>query len=396
MSNASLQSLPDNYIVYLLIALFLFGLLLGMKLPIRRRKKAAAADPRSSTDYILGMYAMLTGAVDSAIEHLSKVVEISTDPVEVYLALGNLFRQRGQIDRAIRVHQSLLARSGLSEQERVLALSALGSDYRTGGFMDRALVTYKDALALDPKDTFALTQLVKLSEDLGEWDEAYGYAVRLQKLRRYRDTKALSYLLAQRAKRLSEDSESLFKPAWLLRKAIRLLPENMLAHIYLAKLYLKADRAPKARRILEKSLKEQPYKSYMVMDLLKEIYLKMDDGQGYLKILSRLAGEYHQKRALLQYLQECLDLKQLEKIPEIVRALVTHFGRSRLVQRKLWDMIHEKLLPQELVLEISEVLGQSGHMNDHYTCIYCGYKTLEVLHRCPNCKEWNSFADGEN
>jgi len=391
---ASLQGLPDSYLALIVALAFVLGLVLGLRFPGRGLKRRSGPDARQSPDYILGMYALLAGDVETAIERLSRVVEISTEPVEVYLALGSLYRQRGQIDRAIRVHQSLLARGGLTDQERVLALNALGSDYRTGGFLDRSGKTFREALALDPRDSYALAQLLKLSEDVKEWDRAYEYAVTLQKVQRHKDPRALSYLLTQKAQELADQGHR-YRAAWSFKRAMRLLPENVLAAISLARLYLTSDKPARARRSLEKALRDQPYKSYMVLDLLKEVHLKTGDAEGYLAALNKLAREHHQKRALLRYLEECLELHRTEQVPGIVRDLVRHFGRSRLVQRSLWDLVRKGMLPAGLLQETAAALATSELLHDAYTCMYCGYKTAEVLHRCPNCKEWNSFADGE-
>ncbi len=386
--------LGEPWVIALAILVFLFGLFLGARLPFGRSRRNQAKDARQSPDYIRGMYAMLTGDVETAIERLSRVVEVSTEPIEVYLALGNLFRQRGQIDRAIRVHQSLLTRHGLSEEERVLALNALGSDFRTGGFMDRSQRTFKDVLALNPKDPDALAQLVKISEDLGEWGEAYEFAVRLQKVQRHKDNRHLSYLLAQKAQFMAEGGMH-FRAAWSMRRAIRLHPENILAYIFLAQLYLKVGKADKALKIMERALRDMPHKSFMVIGLLKEIFMAKQDAEGYLQILRSLALDHHQKRALIQELQEFTELKRPEQVKDVVRSLVKHFGRSRLVQRLLWDMKRKGSLPPDLEKDVANILASSEQMMDPFTCIYCGYKTLEILHRCPNCKEWNSFSDGE-
>ncbi len=386
--------LGEPWVIALAILVFLFGLFLGARLPLGRSRRNQAKDARQSPDYIRGMYAMLTGDVETAIERLSRVVEVSTEPIEVYLALGNLFRQRGQIDRAIRVRQSLLTRHGLSEEERVLALNALGSDFRTGGFMDRSQRTFKDVLALNPKDPDALAQLVKISEDLGEWGEAYEFAVRLQKVQRHKDNRHLSYLLAQKAQFMAEGGMH-FRAAWSMRRAIRLHPENILAYIFLAQLYLKVGKADKALKIMERALRDMPHKSFMVIGLLKEIFMAKQDAEGYLQTLRSLALDHHQKRALIQELQEFTELKRPEQVKDVVRSLVKHFGRSRLVQRLLWDMKRKGSLPPDLEKDVANILASSEQMMDPFTCIYCGYKTLEILHRCPNCKEWNSFSDGE-
>lgn len=389
-----IATVGEQWIAALLILAFVFGVFLGFRLRLFRRGAGGGKDARQSAHYIRGMYAMLTADVELAIDELSKVVELSTEPIEVYLALGNLYRQRGQIDRAIAVHRSLLTRRSLGEEERVLALNALGQDFKTGGLIDRALKTFREALALAPKDRDALKNLMMLSEDLGEWAEAHDYAVRLQKVQRPRDPRHLSYLLAKKAETLA-DGGMRFRASWFLHRAMRLHPENVLAYVYLADLYLKAGKPLKARRVIEKTLKRMPHKCHIVLPLLKEITLQLQDPEGYLRTLHELAHEHHQKRAMLQELQEFLDLKRTDQALALVDELVRHFGRSRLVQKVLWDLVGRGVLPPDKQLELATRLSKSEQMMDPFTCIHCSYKTLEVLFRCPNCKEWNSFADSE-
>jgi len=383
-----------NWVLATVLLVFLLGLFLGARIPFPHRSAGTAKDARRSQHYIRGMYAMLTSDPESAISHLSRVVELSTEPIEVYLALGNLFRQRGQIDRAIRVHQSLLTRAGLSEEEKVLALNALGMDFKTGGLMDRAVRTFKDALALNPKDPDALAYLVRLSEDLGEWGDAYEYATRLQKVRGRKDPKTLSYLLAQKAGALREGGPAL-RAAWQLHRALRLHPENTLATLHLVRLYLAADKPQKALKALEKALGESPHKSFMLLPALREVYQRMGDGEGYLETLHRLGFEQGQKRALLLELEEWLARGERDRVAELTRHLVRHFGRSRQVQRTLWGLLRKGAVEESLAAEWAETLSRSEQMADPFVCISCGYRTLEILHRCPNCKEWDSFADGE-
>lgn len=378
-----------------LILLFLFGLFLGIILPLKRNRGTKhRKSVRQSSDYIRGMYATFAGDLETAVFYLTKVINKDTEPVEVHLALGNLFRKRGQVDKAIRVHQSLLTRAGLPEDQRVLVLVALGMDFRTGGLMDRALKTFKEALALNPKDPDALFHLVKLSEDLDEWADAYDYAIRLQKLRRHRDPRMLSFLMAQKGHRLAGEGLC-FKGSWFLHRAIRLFPDNMVAYSFLAELYLKAGKPQKALKILEKAIETIPHKAFMVLGLLKETYVALGDAEGYLAALQRLGREHGIKRAMLEELQEKVSLKRKEEVPRIVLDLVKNFGRSRMVQRIAWDLTMKGTLDDTTLREIARVMSSGDRMMDPYTCVHCGYKTHEILNRCPNCKEWNSFSDSE-
>jgi lipopolysaccharide assembly protein B len=365
--------------------------ILGIKKGKTRKSGAVLSRP---SDYILGMYSLFTGETENAIKRLSSVVEKLPDAVEVYLALGNLYRQRGQLEKAIRIHKTLLQRSGLKQEERILALDALGTDYRVGGFLDRAHQAFRDALALDPKDTYALAQLVKLSEDRNEWDKAYEYAKELFKKSRLVDSKTLSYHLLKKGEALA-DAGKHFSAALSYKKAIRLHTENTLAYIALVSLYLKEDKLDKAQKTFETVVERFPHKSYIFFPLLKRLY-PSGSGSEYLEILKKIALERHQKRALLLYLEEIESLGKSEEIPSIIRDLVKHFPRSRIVQKKVFRLINEEKINGGFLSEISGALSKEKELNDQFVCVYCGYKTGEILPRCPNCKEWNSFADSEN
>jgi len=89
-------------------------------------------------DYFRGLNFLINEQPDKALDVFIRMVEIDNDTIETHLALGNLFRKKGEVDRAIRIHQNLIARPQLSKQQRVHALSELGIDYMRAGVLDRA------------------------------------------------------------------------------------------------------------------------------------------------------------------------------------------------------------------------------------------------------------------
>ena len=123
----------------------------------------AAASARSgarvselSTNYFRGLNYLLNEQQDKAIEVFLKLAEINRDTVETHLALGNLFRRRGEVDRAIRVHQHLVARPNLNEDEKTVALLELGEDYMRAGLLDRAETLFTDLVAMNAQAPSAL------------------------------------------------------------------------------------------------------------------------------------------------------------------------------------------------------------------------------------------------
>src|SRR5206468_5082763 len=108
----------------------------------------------------------------------------TVDPhaLEVHMILGNLYREKGQVGKAITVHQNLLQRPNLGKLEHAYVLLCLGLDYKRGGFVDRALEAFNEVLRLDPKNEYALVNLQKLHEEQHQWSDAYDTRKRLSKL----------------------------------------------------------------------------------------------------------------------------------------------------------------------------------------------------------------------
>src|SRR5690606_28457414 len=133
-----------------------------------------------SSNYFRGLNYLLNEQQDKAIEVFLKLAEYNRDTVETHLALGNLFRRRGEVDRAIRVHQNLIARTSLTDEEKTVALLDLGEDYMRAGLLDRAETLFSDLVAMDALASSALTHLVSIYQHERDWNKAIDNAIRLE------------------------------------------------------------------------------------------------------------------------------------------------------------------------------------------------------------------------
>ena len=127
---------------------------------------------RQTPHYMLGLNFLVDHHVDQAIDELTQAVSTDSDALEIQMILGNLLRQKGQVARAITLHQSLLQRPDLTPIEHAYVLLCLGLDYRHGGFVDRALEAFREVVQLDPHNRYALVNLQRLHEDQQEWSKA--------------------------------------------------------------------------------------------------------------------------------------------------------------------------------------------------------------------------------
>src|SRR6188768_1949329 len=124
----------------------LAGWVIGRRGGERHRESQVS---KLSTTYFRGLNYLLNEQPDKAIELFLHIAELDKETFETQVALGHLFRRRGEVDRAIRLHQGLVQRNDLSDQQKVQALLALGEDYMRSGLLDRAETVFSDLVALD-------------------------------------------------------------------------------------------------------------------------------------------------------------------------------------------------------------------------------------------------------
>ncbi len=166
-----------NVFVYLVIALLpvaavsgWYGGRRGGALQTGRRVS------RLSKTYFRGLNYLLNEQPDKAIELFLQLAEADKDTVETQFSLGYLFRRRGEVDRAIRLHQSLIARAGLSEEQKKYAMLELGEDYMRAGLLDRAETLFTDLVQADVSVPQALRHLISIYQAERDWDKAILHA----------------------------------------------------------------------------------------------------------------------------------------------------------------------------------------------------------------------------
>jgi lipopolysaccharide assembly protein B len=170
--------MSELYLLFLLLPVAAFS---GWYVARRGSERTSGARVSElSSNYFRGLNYLLNEQQDKAIEVFLKLAEYNRDTVETHLALGNLFRRRGEVDRAIRVHQNLIARPTLSDEEKTVALLELGEDYMRAGLLDRAETLFTDLVAMNALAPSALTHLVGIYQHERDWEKAIDHATKLE------------------------------------------------------------------------------------------------------------------------------------------------------------------------------------------------------------------------
>jgi lipopolysaccharide assembly protein B len=352
---------------------------------------------RESPHYMLGLNFLVANQIDPAIEELSIAAEAAGDPLEIHLILGNLYREKGQVGRAIQEHQQLLQRPHLRKLEHANVLLCLGLDYKHGGFVDRALEAFSEVLRLDPQNRYAMSNLEKLHEEQHQWTDAYvmrqKLAARDKPEQQARHRSILAFLeneIGLAALKRAEYAEA----ARRFEAAIDLDPANAPAYLNVGDVLLAQNDASGAVAAWERLIGTSPERAYLTFSRLEAAYARMNNPSGFAALCRRLISastqEWRARLALARYLtahHQAADALELlfEALAINPHALALH--------QAIWDTLVELNLPPALVNRYADLAHDAIFYVDPHICVRCRYRSTELLWQCPHCHEWNTFIE---
>lgn len=352
-----------------------------------KRRRSAGAGP-----FIGGLVALLDGDYNSAINLLKQAVKDQPQEIEPYLRLGDVLRETGEIKRAVQIHRELTVRPAIPKRTMSRIYLSLARDYSAARRYDRASATYEQALQIEPENERIMEELLNIYEDMGEWDKAYLLRRDIARARKVDDTHMLAlykayigkmYLDRKDAKR----AESSFKDA------LKIDSECVAAYLYLGDLYYEMGNIDNAisawRRIitlypemayitfrrLEKAFYEKG-KFEKIVDLYNDV---LERNPRDVKTIMTLANIQRKKGDIDEALRLCQTALELEP-------------NSRRVKQALARLYYEKGETERSLQAMVEAFNGFSSDEEYYYCSNCGYRSNEVLWRCPRCKAWETFV----
>jgi len=271
------------YVTLFVLLALLAGLTVGKAWERYKLKDGRWIDrrrARESPHYMLGLNFLVANQIDPAIEELSTAAESAGDPLEIHLILGNLYREKGQVGRAIQEHQALLQRPHLRKLEHANVLLCLGLDYKHGGFVDRALEAFTEVVRLDPNNRYAMSNLEKLYEEQHQWTDAYAMRQKLaardtadQQARHQEILGFLENEIGLVALKQGQHAEA----AKRFRAAIQLDATNAPAYLNLGDVQLAKGDVAGAVATWEGLVATSPERAYLAFARLEAAYSQLND-----------------------------------------------------------------------------------------------------------------------
>jgi lipopolysaccharide biosynthesis regulator YciM len=382
-----------------LIALLL-GLAVGKaweRYKLRDGKWIDRRRARESHHYVLGLNFLVSNQIDLAIEELSQAARVDSDALEIHLILGNVHRERGQVARAIQVHQALLQRPKLTKIEHAYILLCLGLDFKRGGFVDRAHEAFDEVLRMDPSNQYALLYLQKLHEEQHQWAEAHRIRTRLVALSgpdtQPRNQAILGFLEnALGAEALGVGDRG--RAARHFEAAIDQDPDTIPAYLNLGDVRLMQGDAAGAEAAWVQLVARAPDRAYLAFDRLERLYDQQGLPQRFEERCVRLiAANPLDWRARLAVGRHLATRDRPTEAFEYLLAALEHNPHGLTVHQAVWNVLLKLDLNRDLVQRYIEAARSSVFFLDPHTCLKCHYRSTDLLWQCPHCHEWNTFVE---
>ena len=348
-----------------------------------------------SRDYFVGLNYLLNEEPDKAVDIFTRLLHVDSETVETHLALGSLFRRRGEIGRAIKIHQNLIARPQLSKEQRITALVALGKDYLQAGLVDRAEKLFLEITGIGDQPVSSLKYLLEIYQQQKNWEAAIKVALQLKSMTRdiididsqighYYCEQALQY---SAKKELTLAIES-------LKKALKQDQNSIRANLLWGQLELDAKRYASAIKIYEKILDQDSAFFAETLPNLILAYQSQDKESMLVDFLNQKINQAYSVRIILFLTDYKRKTDNDEKaIAFLIQQLQLHPSLKGLEYLAAW---HLEETQQNEWLILKNLIHHLLRSHPNYRCAKCGFKSNALLWLCPSCKSWSQIKPLDN
>mgnify|MGYP000717911073 FL=1 len=378
----------EDLVIYLLLLVAIgCGWLLG------RFQGKRSAGLRLGRDTLPSIDFLLAENNDGALDRLLDVAEISDEAVELYLNLGRIFREKGQTEKSIQLHQNLFSRTDLSDKAQLDVELELATDFLRAGLLDRAERLLVDLLQEGGHTRKQASRLlVQLYEEEREWQSI----LELHRNSKLPDLPDLSGRVAQAA---CEYADELFSKGGCLEShqylklALKVNPLCARANVIFAQVAASQGEYHEAIRCYLKALKQDNNVMLAILPKMAECFIKLDDYQGLDKHLANHWQHNHAIEVLVKRVKLLAQKGQQQQAIEILLAeLFQHPSNQGFFALVEMVVTQKAVLNSSQLMSVYDILRRIVETESKYVCRSCGFKAMEHHWRCPSCKNWASVT----
>lgn len=342
-----------------------------------------------SRGYVDGVNFLLSNQQDKAVDLFVDMLKEDGGAFEAHLTLGNLFRSRGEVDRAIRIHQSLIESASLSFEQRLLSTQQLGWDYMAAGLYDRAEQMFTQLIDEDDFKVASLQQLLIIHQATSDWLQAIEVAEKLIKFGKDFLRIEIAHFYCELALQ-AMGSDDLDKAMGLLKKGSAADSNCARVSIMLGRIWIARNDDSKAINELKRVIEQDKDFVSETIPMLHECYQRLERPDEWLDYLKRCVAEKTGSSAELMLADE-LEQREGRDVAQnyINRQLQSHptmRGFYRLMNYQLADA--EEGRAKESLIVLRNMVGEQIRTKPRYRCEKCGLTANSLYWHCPSCKAW--------
>ncbi len=374
---------------FLLAALFLLLAAAGWAMGRFGERDAEDAPPPLNIDYLKGLNFLLNEQTDQALEHFLKMVRVDDKTIETHFALGSLFRRRGEVDRAIRIHQNIIARPDLASEQRDQALFSLAKDYLAAGLLDRAEKMFATLASGSRYQVQALESLCRIYEQERDWEKAIDAGQRLEVL----GGRSLALQIAHYYCELAEAAAAAgdFSAARrFVKKAQAGRPRTMRGALTRAHIARDTDDNKTALRLYHRIIDENTYLIAEALPEIVTIYTREQQVDELERALRALLEKHPDRASLVAYTAIVNDIGGIPVIDDCVEQYMLN-------EPTLAEFIDlqqlaaaDKSEHDSAFDKVRKALSKLAANTPRYQCQECGFSSQRLLWQCPSCRNWET------
>jgi lipopolysaccharide biosynthesis regulator YciM len=369
---------------------FIAGVLADRFLRSRSAERLRRRLYKGDEAFFKGIHYLLSNEPDQAIEQFTKSVQINSDTVETYVALGHLYRSKGDIERAIRIRQGIILRPNIDNDIRLRAIFDLGLDYKKGGFLNRALSAFQKVIESDPKNIEALEQMERIYEDVYDWEKAFKARQALSRLVRGRHVHILAHHQTEIGK-IREKKGDIGEAEKSYKKALSIFDRCVDAYLHLGDLYFSLQRYKKALSTWKRVIDVTPQFSFLVYQRLEGAYSKIKDLKEVEHFLLESARKNPGTFTYLALARHFYSKEDIDSALDQLNKAINLFPSFLDARKLMGEILLEKGKNQEALEAYKDLLVRLDFSGLQFQCGNCGYKQDELVWKCPQCLKWDSM-----
>jgi len=367
------------------------GVAIGWYAARRDKGKAGScSDSILGAEYIKGLNYLLNEQQDKAIDVFIRMLEVNSDTVETHLALGNLFRKRGEVDRAIRIHQNLISRDTLSNEQRTDSLLELARDYMKAGLFDRAEALFRELMENNAHLSSVLPLLLDIYQQEKDWENAIEIAEQMGFVGQQQARAVIAQFYCELAEN-ARAMEDLEKASGFVEKASEYDPYCARASLIkagIARQQCKYQEALGAyRQVVERDIELLPE----VLDAMHFCHVALGTVDRLIDYLHEAITRYSGVSPVLALAEILSEEHGSEPAADFIASELSKRPSVRGLSRFIdLSLSRSEGAAHENLLILKKMTDQLLENKPVYRCHDCGFRG-KVLHwQCPGCKHWNT------